>query len=90
MIPSIAELIAWLQTQNASRTYLWHRCETCLVGTFLREAYGIEKPSNHCRYVNIFKDEDEYSYVAQTEPRTMGAALERATYALAKRVAACQ
>lgn len=90
MIPSIAELIAWLQTQNAGRTYIWCHCATCLIGTFLREAYGIEKPSNYCNYVKLFKDADEYSYVAQTEPRTMGAALERATYALAKRVAACQ
>lgn len=81
--PSIAGLIAWLETQDQTQTYNWPKVGGCLICKYY-DALGINDWSSDNRpyYYQTFGDSDGagelYHAVCKTEPWTYGAALERA------------
>lgn len=72
--PSLAGLIAWLETKNPRARYQWHR--NCVIHQYL-DAMGFEYSSD-----SYFALEGEDA-IALQRPHTFGALAERARAALA-------
>lgn len=71
--PTVDDLILWLETQPADKTYEWFNLSRCLLCQYL-DARGFPHRGNYWHIAQKLGMED----VAGTEPYTFGAALERA------------
>lgn len=81
--PSLAGMVAWLETQDPQKAYMWYGCEPCLIeqycyslGLSKADIYGQGRPNLYDRLVTN-------QCIARGEPHTFGAALERARKAMA-------
>jgi hypothetical protein len=77
--PKLADLIAWLETEDPSTKYDWaDPYYNCLCARFLRSR-GIDEPVAYAyEYAEIFGDGATYLRVGMKRPWTYGAALQRA------------
>lgn len=94
-VPSLADMIAWLEMQPPEREYAWFDIEGCLVCAYFRAR---KVPSTAYKkqgvgwtlYREIFPGKNEaeqlasYHRVGSTWPWTFGAALDRARVLLAE------
>lgn len=82
-VPSLAGIIAWLETQEPTATYNFHACGgLCLIGQYMTHI-GIEwgYDGTDSRYLQVCKQitgHEWNAYFAFAKPWTFGAALERA------------
>lgn len=75
---TLADFIAWLETQNPNQSYNWLSPCNCVVGQFLTATTGNRNPGGMCHYDKLFGGLLPYYEIAGTAPYTFGAALERA------------
>ncbi len=77
-VVSLAGLIAWLERQPPTNTYIWESCSLCLIGKYLSATADHMTRISLGSYQEVCGGVLEYMEIGRTEPHTMGAALERA------------
>jgi hypothetical protein len=88
-VPSLAGLIAWLETKNPNQSYQWADCSgRCLIGQYCAslgiswEEVERSDEGEDSIYFRLAIANDSLAY---TRPHTFGGALKRARAALAAR-----
>ncbi len=89
--PSLAGMIAWLETKNPNETYSW----SCKDGACLIEQYGLSLGIEMSEMIDGGPGESIYDKLTTSEcialerPHTFGAALTRARGALERNAPPC-